>query len=784
VYLEVSDQSVTFTDEQAMLGEAVGRFVRDLRARGAAEKSFGSVSAFNAQTWRSLADLGITALPFKEGDGGLGGSLAAVMMVAGTLGKGLVREPYLECVIVAGRLLAQAEDSLLRSMWLPRVISGGCLIGLAHLERGDQARPTVSTTRLRRESDGNYVLTGAKMLVPAPGALQAFLVTARDDVGRLRVCLIPSDSKGVNIRPYLTVHGQSCGDVTLQDLRLPAEAVLAFPDEQSVLDEVMAYACAAVCADSAGCMRALLDLMLEHCKTRRQFGQPLASFQVLKHRLVDCYASLEEVEALLELASCASSPDWRANVAAAKAFIDERAMRLGHEAIQMHGGMGLTDELAVSHYHKRIVFNSLSLGDRDRHTEDFLRLAVNLPPGTRGGVSGIGELLTPQEAAFRREVHEFVGAALTDELRLAVRRQTCTYLDKDLTVQWQHRLAAKGWLAPLWPAEHGGTGWTAVQRFLFEYECALEGAPERVPMGFRYVGPVIARFGSAWQKSFFLPRMLAGEHYWAQGFSEPGAGSDLAGIKTTAVHHGDHYVVNGTKMWTTHAHFANWLFCIVRTEQKSRAQDGISFLLIDLASPGVRIEPIRLLAVDHEVNQIFFDDVKVPVRNLVGEVGRGWQYAKFLLELERGGSAFSGRVRHEFNAVKELLAQGNPRWWEDKVVAFRVAELEYRLLALEVLELRLAKSLSTSPAGGSMTKLLASELQKDVTELGARTAGFSGLELEPLRPLPPPEATGFPGLDLELVAMPRYLNTRAVSIFGGTSEIQREIIAKQVLGLR
>jgi acyl-CoA dehydrogenase len=281
--------------------------------------------------------------------------------------------------------------------------------------------------------------------------------------------------------------------------------------------------------------------------------------------------------------------------------------------------------------------------------------------------------------------------------------------------------------------------------------------------------------------------MLAGEHYWAQGFSEPGAGSDLAALKTSAVRQGDYYVVNGTKMWTTHAHFANWVFCIVRTERTHRAQDGISFLLIDLTSPGVRIEPIRLLAIDHEVNQIFFDDVQVPVSNLVGEAGRGWHYAKFLLELERGGSAFSGRVRYEFNAVKELLAQSNPQWWQDKAVAFRVAELEYRLRALEILELRLAKSMSNSQppaAGGSMTKLLASELQKDVTKLGARAAGFCGLELEPTRPLPPPEASGFPGIDLELVAMPRYLNARATSIFGGASEIQREIIAKQALGLR
>jgi len=461
-------------------------------------------------------------------------------------------------------------------------------------------------------------------------------------------------------------------------------------------------------------------------------------------------------------------------------------VRLGHEAIQMHGGMGLSDELAVSHYHKRIVCNSIKLGDRDRHTADFLGTAAFSDPRAPSSALGLADLLTSQEQVFRTEVGNFLATALDEELRTAVRRQTCTYLDKDLMVAWQRRLNEKGWLAPLWPAELGGTGWTPVERFLFEYECGVAGAPERVPMGFRYVGPVIARFGSEWQKSFFLPRMLAGEHYWAQGFSEPGAGSDLAAIRTAAVREGDHFVVNGTKLWTTHAHFANWLFCIVRTEQTARAQEGISFLLIDLTSPGIRVEPIRLLAVDHEVNQIFFDDVRVPVSNLVGEVGRGWQYAKYLLELERGGSAFSGRVRFEFSAVKTLIAQTAPERWQDKAFAERLAELEYRLLALEMLELRLAKSVSREPggAGGSMTKLIASELQKDITEAGMQVAGFAGLELEPARPLPDPAAIGFPGIDLQLVAMPRYLNTRAASIFGGSSEIQREIIARQSLGLR
>jgi alkylation response protein AidB-like acyl-CoA dehydrogenase len=415
----VSDRTFASSDEQAMLEEALSRFVRYSRARSGADDSARSVSAFNPQRWSSLAELGVTALPFKESDGGLGGSLAAVMMVSGHLGKGLVREPYLECIVTAGRLLAQAENSRLRSTWLPEVISGGRLIGLAHHERGDPARPAVSITRLSRDGAGDYVLAGAKMLVAVPSALQAFLITARDDGGRLRVCLIPADSDGISIRPYITVHGQSCGDVTFQGVRLQADAVLTFPDVQATLDEVMAYSCAAACADTAGCMRALMDLTLEHCKTRKQFGQPLGAFQVLKHRLVDCYASLQGVEAILELASYVSSPDWNANVAASKAFIDEHAIRLGHEAIQMHGGMGLTDELAVSHYHKRIVFNSLSLGDRDRHTEDFLRLATLSPPGARSGVLGIEELLTPTDVHLPRERPDRAMAAMSGRQRLA-----------------------------------------------------------------------------------------------------------------------------------------------------------------------------------------------------------------------------------------------------------------------------------------------------------------------------------------------------------------------------
>jgi alkylation response protein AidB-like acyl-CoA dehydrogenase len=534
-------------------------------------------------------------------------------------------------------------------------------------------------------------------------------------------------------------------------------------------------------------MQSLLEMTVEHLRTRKQFGQPIGSFQVLKHRLVDCYAAVEQAFSMLELAATTQSPHWQANVAAARAFVGEQARHLGHEAIQMHGGMGLTDELAVSHFHKRIVVGGLMFGTCADHIDRYLQLHKLVGEGSTDTTLPVRELLSADEGAFQEEVRRFLDQQLSAEIRCAVRRQTSTYPEMHIFELWRQRLYEQGWLAPHWPRDHGGTGWTAMQRFIFEYESAVAGAPEQVPMGYRYVGPVIAHFGSDWQKSYFLPKLLTGEHYWAQGFSEPQAGSDLAGLKTTAVRDGDHYVLNGSKMWTTNAHLANWIFCLARTERTSKPQQGISFFLIDLRTPGVKVEPIQLLAFDHEVNTVFLTEVRVPVTHLVGEAGRGWEYVKFLLDLERGGSIFCGRMRHEFARVRELAATVAPQLRDDRVFMHLLASLEQRLLALEMLELQGARTMGAGGAAavrGSLTKLLGSELQKDITELAVTVAAHGSVEFVPVRPLCAPGAPPLAGIDLEAVALPRYLNMRAASIYGGSSEIQREIIAKHVFGMR
>jgi alkylation response protein AidB-like acyl-CoA dehydrogenase len=768
----------------AMLDAPLERYFREHYSFEARRALLKSNVAFHVPHWNFLAESGFLALPFREEDGGLEGSLADVMSVMGRIGRALFLEPYLQCIVLGSRLLGHATASDERSALIEGIIAGRKLVGLAHLEPGDRARGEVRRTVLTKESD-RIRLRGCKILVPIAQSLDAMLVTARDENGELNVLVVPTASPGISIRSYRTADGHCMADVELVDVVLPRQSVLDVENVDAALEDSLTYMDAAVCAEIVGCMQSLLDMTAEHLKTRKQFGRPIGSFQVLKHRLVDCYAGVEQAVSMLEMAATDTGPDWKVNVAAARAFISEQARCLGHEAIQMHGGMGLTDELAVSHFHKRILVASLLFGSQAEHIDRYLearQLISDRPPDT---TAPLQQLLSAQEQAFHRDVRTFLDSKLSAEVRKAVRRQTSTYPEKHIFEEWRQALNEQGWLAPHWPREHGGTGWTAVQRFLFEYESAVAGAPEQIPMGYRYVGPVIAHFGSEWQKSYFLPRLLTGEHFWAQGFSEPAAGSDLAAIKTAAVLDGDHYVINGTKMWTTDAHLANWMFCLARTERTDKPQQGISFFLIDMHSPGVKVEPIALLAVDHEVNTVFLTDVHVPVANLVGQAGQGWDYVKFLLDLERGGSIFCGRIRYEFNRLRELAATAAPRLREDRVLMHRLASLEHRLLALEMLEFQGARAMGEGAAPGirgSLTKLLGSELQKDITEMAVAVAAHGSLELVPVRPLPgaPPLA----GTDLEAVAMPRYLNLRAASIYGGSSEVQREIISKHIFGLR
>jgi alkylation response protein AidB-like acyl-CoA dehydrogenase len=398
--------------------------------------------------------------------------------------------------------------------------------------------------------------------------------------------------------------------------------------------------------------------------------------------------------------------------------------------------------------------------------------------------------LSPADTAFQMEVRAFLAANLPEHLRDGAARSPGVFVEPDIGLEWQRILHEKGWLAVHWPVADGGTGWTPTQRYLFDKECALAGAPSLSVLGLKLVGPVICRFGTPEQKAYFLPRILSGEDSWCQGYSEPGSGSDLASLKTRAVRDGDTYRVNGSKIWTTHAHYANWIFALVRTDPDARPQSGISFLLVPMDQPGISVTPIITLAGDHEVNAVFFDDAVTPVKNRIGDEGQGWTIAKFLLENERGGSCYAPRLLVALDRLALQAAEVgfgvNGAMAHDRDFLLRLARLRLEAQALEVTELRILADIANGRPPGSqtsVTKLIASGLTQKIDTLAMDLHGYDGLQLPAERPLygnGAPEPVGH--RDAQIAAA-SYLNSRAWTIFGGTDEVQKNIIAKTVLGL-
>ena len=386
-----------------------------------------------------------------------------------------------------------------------------------------------------------------------------------------------------------------------------------------------------------------------------------------------------------------------------------------------------------------------------------------------------------EEVAFR----DLVRGWLRDNLPAELREKVVAYdhFTREELLRWHRILARQGWIAPAWPEEWGGNGWNPVQRYIFEEECGYAGAPPLVPFGLAMCGPVLIRFGTEAQKARFLPRIYQGEDFWCQGYSEPGSGSDLASLKTRAVRDAEHYVVNGQKTWTTLAHYADWIFCLVRTgSPDEKKQEGISFLLVDMKTPGITVRPLMLMDGAHEVNEVFFDDVRVPAGNRVHDEGKGWAVAKYLLSHERMNTARIGTSRRELERLKEFAARqlkdGRPLT-EDPRFRDRLTRLEVELTALSITNLRFLDQLRGGRQPGaevSMLKIRGTEIQQMLTELMMQAAG----------PLAQPFATlaDAPDFDLFTAGLaPRYCNFRKTSIYAGSNEIQRNIIAKMGLGL-
>lgn len=396
--------------------------------------------------------------------------------------------------------------------------------------------------------------------------------------------------------------------------------------------------------------------------------------------------------------------------------------------------------------------------------------------------------LTDEEITFRDEVRNFLAKKYPADIR--AKRNQGIELSREDMIRWQKILYKKGWFAVSWPLEHGGTGWNAIQQYLFANELAAANAPNIVPFGVKMVGPVIYTFGNEQQKQRFLPDINASNVWWCQGYSEPGSGSDLASLKTRAERDGDHYIVNGTKTWTTLAQYADWIFCLVRTSSDTaRRQEGISFLLIDMRSEGVSVKPIITIEGDHEVNEVHFDNVRVPVENLVGEEGRGWTYGKVLLEHERANIAGVAPSKYRIERLKARAStsiHGGTPLLEDRNFARKIAAVEIELKALEFTELRTLASVAVGKAPGpeaSILKVRGTEVQQAIDSLFVEAAGYYALPFVPAQ-----YVIDFPqqdrvGHETDTKSSLEYFNHRKVTIYGGSNEIQKNIIAKHVLGL-
>jgi len=368
-----------------------------------------------------------------------------------------------------------------------------------------------------------------------------------------------------------------------------------------------------------------------------------------------------------------------------------------------------------------------------------------------------------EELAFRDEVRTWLQANLPAELRHKV--ATYQHITKDDLMRWHRILAKKGWIAPAWPKEWGGTGWNVVQRYIFEEELGYSGSPPLIPFGLSMCAPVLLQFGTEAQKKRFLPRIYNGDDFWCQGYSEPGSGSDLASLKTKAVRDGDHYVVNGQKIWTTLAHYADWIFCLVRTDAGGKRQEGISFLLIDMKTPGITVRPLILMDGAHEVNEVFFDDVRVPAENLVFQENKGWTVAKYLLGYERMNTGRIGESKRQLSRLKEISAEKQ----NDLRFRDRLSRLEVELTALEITNLRFLDRMRRTgqPPGAdvSMLKIKGTEIQQGLTELMMES-------------IDPTASDAF-----SVAVRKKYLSMRKTTIYAGSNEIQRNIISKMTLGL-
>jgi len=800
-----------FTEEQVLLRDSAQTFLRKWRDRstGAAGQA--------TDLWNQCAELGWLGLPLDEAAGGSQCGPTEIGILMHAFGQHALVTPYRTTILYAACTVATLGSAHQRQTWLPPVLAGKHRMSFAHDEPGNADPWAARQTTARQEGTG-WVLQGTKPLC-AGGRDAAGWVISATQLGPPNQAepatlwfLVPSEQLIACLQPVARLDDAQAADLHLDHLFVPSECLLGgtsatsqksqAPSVAPTLARVIAQAQIAACWEACGNLDASLQLTLTHVQQRSQFNQPLSDFQAVQHRLAEMALHQQKAHAACRLADwhCQTyTPDGDSRglcdaTRLARIVVSDAARYVSQQALQLHGAMGMTEECRISHHFRRLTAFQLdgpAVDEQARHRG--LGLATHCDWQISVGLRQLDAAREHVDAtthALRTEIRAFLHNHLDADLRRAQQTLTAIYPDPAISARWQAALAARGWLVPLWPPIWGGTGWTGLQRFIFEMECAAAGAPLVHPMGVRLVGPLILRFGSEAQKAHYLPRIISGQDYWCQGFSEAGAGSDLARLTTRAQRvvgetgegdEGDHYIVNGHKLWTTHAQHASHMFALLRTHDGDKPSQGLSFFLIDLRTPGIHVRPIATMDGNADVNEVIFENVRLPADQLVGGENQGWACARYLLEFERGAGIFSGRLRAQLKravlAAHELADRGEIAP-PSTALEIRCGTLLSALDTFEMLELQSLTPLAPATASqsrpgprASMLKLLASRLRQDIAELGIALLGSAALRAH--QAVFTREASE--------VLFPDYLASRAHTIFGGAAEIQLGLIARDLL---
>lgn len=764
--------------------EEIRDSARDFLQRRDQRQRKRSATAPDRDYWREIAEVGWIGMSVPEAQGGLGLPWRAMAAVLEEAGRAQLPEPLVAAGVLPAALLARLApvDAARRDALLQAVCGGAMLIGLAWQETEGQLEAGEAATAFGVsviEREGAYVLNGEKRHVVPGAGVDGWLVTADGERGSA-LFYVAAGTPGVSAQVHERADGTVACHLAIESAVVPADALLAIDAVLDAVDEALDLGRLMQSAELVGVARQVLADSVAYLNTRQQFGRPLASFQALQHRLVDAAMQVElAANSLLDaLDTLAAQPDdatLRKSVASrAKARAARAGLEAARLAIQLHGAIGYTDECDVSLYLRSALHLAAWLGNATAHRQRYGALAA-LPAQDAADDAAEPPIDFPREADwngmpeadFRRLVRGFFRAHYPEHLRHVPWR-----LHWDEIRDWYFTLSRQGWIAPSWPREHGGMALSPARQIAFIEEAERHGVARAPDQGLVMLGPILIRHGTEEQRARFLPGILSGEAVWAQGYSEPNAGSDLASLRCEALVDGDELVVSGQKTWSTLAQDATHMFMLVRTDKTVKKQAGISFLLVDLASPGVSRRPIRTLSGHEEFCEVFFDQVRVPRANVVGELNAGWGIAKALLGFER---LFSGSPKHANHALQQIYGIARQRGLlADPAFADRLAELRLDaadLTAMYSVFAELAKAGRPLPPELSLLKVWATETHERLGALLIQIAeeyGGAAMRL------------GYGNGQVHALAP--YVNALAATIFSGTNEIQRNIYARQ-LGL-